>query len=335
MGRNSISIVMTTYNGQAFLQEQLESISSQSRAPDELIIADDASQDATLEIVRDFEKISPFRIIIVERDKNIGYARNFIDSLNRSTGDIIFFSDQDDIWNAKKIETIEAKFETTDNLLISHDFQIIDEFNNVILQSYYDSVRSMNISPTIVVHGCAMACRRDLINIAELPTPRSYWAHDTWLCGIATALCSRGHITQPLIQHRLHRRNTSGWFLWPKSCLKSMAYKIGVPPFTASSDFDFFLEFYGTAENLPELESRFRTAAVRVGEKNTAEALKSFSRKRAMLEFRADNRYGERLFRLGRCASLFSAQAYRTGGRLPGLAEDLLGRRRVTATIKP
>ena len=56
MGRNSISVVMATYNGEAFLQEQLESIASQSRPPDEMIIADDASQDATLDIVRKFRK---------------------------------------------------------------------------------------------------------------------------------------------------------------------------------------------------------------------------------------------------------------------------------------
>ena len=94
---------MTTYNGQTFLQRQLESIAAQSRPPDEVIIADDASQDATLGILRDFAKVAPFRIEVVERHSNLGYTKNFYDTLSRSTGDIIFFSDQDDRWASNKI----------------------------------------------------------------------------------------------------------------------------------------------------------------------------------------------------------------------------------------
>ena len=86
-----------------------------------------------------------------------------------------------------------------------------------------------------------------------------------------------------------------------------MVYKIGVPPFTASSDFDYFLEFYATRRTFNELELQFRAPAAKVGKKNIAEALKSFSRRKAMLEFRADDRYGDPLFRMRRCVIVFGS----------------------------
>ena len=172
-----------------------------------------------------------------------------------------------------------------------------------------------------------MACRRHLLNIAGIAKQPYYWSHDTWLCGIATALRSRGYMTEPLIQHRRHGRNTS-WFLWPKTGFQSIAYKIDIPPFTASTDFDCFLDFYATAADISNaLKSQIQIAA-KLGNINVDDAMESFSRRKAILDFVADERYGGALFRMQRCAALFTSNAYRAGGGFPGLARDILGRRR-------
>jgi glycosyltransferase involved in cell wall biosynthesis len=328
MGRDSISVVMATYNGETFLREQIDSLTSQSRIPDEIIIADDASKDSTVAIAREFARTAPCKVILIERETNVGYPRNFSDALTHARGDYIFLSDQDDIWITSKIETIADEFRKTSSLLVSHDFRITNQNNQTIIESYYEAVRSMNISPAIVVHGCALAFRRELLQIAGFPTHPQSWTHDTWLCAIATALNSRSYLSIPLINHRIHGQNTSGWFLRPKTGFKKWLYKTGFPPFTTSSDLDCLLEFYAISPvEIAEFEARYRLIAAELRRNNLESVVESLTRRAAMFSFSTDKRYNDPWFRVRRCASLLQSGAYRTGGRLPGLVRDILGQR--------
>lgn len=100
-----ISVVMATFNGERFIEKQLESICRQTFLPDEIIIRDDKSTDSTLEIVSKVKKkYKNIRWKIIENAENVGYKKNFYKALTDASGDYIFLADQDDIWLNFKIE---------------------------------------------------------------------------------------------------------------------------------------------------------------------------------------------------------------------------------------
>jgi len=111
-----VSVVMCTYNGENYLKEQIDSIINQTYPIHEFIIQDDCSTDHTLDILRNYEKEYTY-IQVFQNEKQMGINGNFLSVLIRATGDYIAISDQDDIWEANKIEQqIEA---IGDNWLLS------------------------------------------------------------------------------------------------------------------------------------------------------------------------------------------------------------------------
>ena len=107
---NKISIALCTFNGERFLQEQLDSLAAQTRLPDEVVVGDDGSTDRTLEILEAWAKTVPFPVKIFKNTKNLGYTRNFEKCLNSCSGDILFPCDQDDVWFPTKIERMVSVF---------------------------------------------------------------------------------------------------------------------------------------------------------------------------------------------------------------------------------
>lgn len=102
---STISVVMTTYNGEKYITEQLDSIRLQTKKPNEVIICDDLSTDNTYEIIRRYICAHSLNNwILMKNEKNLGWKRNFYCAISQAKGEIIFLADQDDIWNLKKIE---------------------------------------------------------------------------------------------------------------------------------------------------------------------------------------------------------------------------------------
>lgn len=135
-----ISVVMTTYNGEKYVEEQLESIRKQTRAANEVLIFDDCSLDETVEVVKkyiDNNSLSGWKI-----SKNItnkGWKKNFFDGIKKATGDYIFLCDQDDIWILDKIEKMIDIIEKNDNIsVLASDFYIKLEGEK---RSNYQSVK--------------------------------------------------------------------------------------------------------------------------------------------------------------------------------------------------
>src|ERR1700721_1466926 len=95
----SVSIAMTTYNGEAHLQEQLDSLAEQRLLPAELVIGDDGSTDDTLNILERFAGAAPFPVRIHKNPKRLGYRANFLNVARRCTSQLISFCDQDDVWS--------------------------------------------------------------------------------------------------------------------------------------------------------------------------------------------------------------------------------------------
>jgi glycosyltransferase involved in cell wall biosynthesis len=124
-----LSIAMCTYNGSAYLSEQLQSFAAQTRPPHELVISDDQSNDGrTREIIKAFARDSPFTVRLSVNNQTLGSKQNFVIAIGRCTGDIIFLCDQDDVWRSDKLARIEETFKSNPGPgLVFSDAEVVDE----------------------------------------------------------------------------------------------------------------------------------------------------------------------------------------------------------------
>lgn len=205
------SIVMATFNGDAYVREQVESLLRQSVLPDELIVADDGSQDATVSILQAMANQTPFPVRVIQRETTLGYARNFAEAALLAANDIVFFCDQDDYWEADKVEVVKRWFQANPSKSLAvHNIAICDEKLNVRIGDYFGYL-DRNHARHIFLKGCATAIRKELVDAAfPLPIP-SDWHHDNRVHAIARIRESSGYIEQVLIKHRVHASQTSGY----------------------------------------------------------------------------------------------------------------------------
>jgi glycosyltransferase involved in cell wall biosynthesis len=123
-----ISIAMATYNGEAYIRDQLDSLAKQTLLPKELIVCDDGSDDRTLEIVEQWSTAAPFPVHIYRNQKRLGFADNFLQAASLCESDLIAFCDQDDVWLPEKLQYCLALFTYKPALmLLSHNAWVTDE----------------------------------------------------------------------------------------------------------------------------------------------------------------------------------------------------------------
>lgn len=220
--RLSLSIALASYNGERYISEQLDSIARQTRLPDELIISDDASNDATRTIVRDFAERVPFPVLLRTNSERLGSTRNFEVAIRACSGDIIFLCDQDDVWYPDKMALIEERFINDPGAgAVFTNADVVDQDLHPLGTRLWKIFRfNMKRQARIaagdalgvllkrpVVTGATMAFRsvyRDLI----LPLPDTW--HDAWIALLIGAISRLDAVPTPLIAYRQHSANQLG-----------------------------------------------------------------------------------------------------------------------------
>ena len=210
-GRPVVSVAMATYNGERFLPEMLDSLAAQTRPPDELIVRDDASEDGTVGLLHAFARRVPFRVEVVAGDRRLGYAQNFVAASRACRGSLIFFADQDDVWRPTKLATVADRVRRRTPMAVFHDFTLIDDQGSRFADSFYGLLTERGIPPVAALKGCSMAVTRAFVDTWGWPPPESRVSHDFWVALLATAFDQRQNLPEPLIDHRLHGGNASGW----------------------------------------------------------------------------------------------------------------------------
>jgi glycosyltransferase involved in cell wall biosynthesis len=200
-----ISVALATFNGEIWLKPLLASIAAQTRRPDELVVSDDASTDATLSIVQEFALGSAFPIVLIQNSSRAGYSANFGRALEGCKGDVVFLADQDDEWLPNKIETMAAAMGGAS--LGFHDAEFIDRHGVVHGPTMFERLRMAGRSPDWAVKGCCTVVSRSLLRRA-LPLPASP-AHDAWLHQLSKDSGDRVIVNEPLLRYRIHGGNTS------------------------------------------------------------------------------------------------------------------------------
>lgn len=200
-----ISVCVAAYNGDRHIGEQLRSILA-SPLVDEVIVSDDGSSDRTREVVH---SMGDPRIRLVDGPR-AGLIRNFEALLSRAAGDIVFLSDQDDVWLPGKVEAMVQALDEAD--LAVCDCRVVDEQ----LRELHPSFFALRGSAPGLWHnllrngflGCCIALRRDLLRRA-LPFPAKLPMHDWWLGLVAEAWGRTVFIPQVLMLYRRHGANAS------------------------------------------------------------------------------------------------------------------------------
>lgn len=206
-----ISVCMATYNGGAWIKDQLDSILIQISPNDEVIIVDDCSQDNTYSIISSYQDD---RIRLFKNDANLGVDSTFERSIALANGSVIFLSDQDDIWYPTKVEQIMQEFESRpDCTLVISDADIINGDGKKTGVLYFQQRGSfaygvLNNLIKSKFLGCAIAFRSSMLS-KVLPFPNNIPGHDMWI-GLINEMYGRSHfISTPLIGYRRHGGNLS------------------------------------------------------------------------------------------------------------------------------
>ena len=204
-----ISVCLATYNGEKYIIEQLTSILVQLSDNDEVIISDDHSTDNAIPLI---QSLNDPRVKIFINELGQGYTRNFENAINNASGDIIFLSDQDDVWIENKVKLMSEK-------LLSHDLVISDAL-----------ISDSNLTPTLGSHfkvhgtksgflnnwlktryiGACMAFRREMLSkLLPFPSQSKWCAHDYWIANVGELYYKVELIDTPLIKYRRHGHNAS------------------------------------------------------------------------------------------------------------------------------
>lgn len=222
-----IDIILATYNGQAYLAEQIKSIQESigyQKWVNKIIVTDDGSMDNTNSIVAQLAKKDSKINWVKNTSVMKGPKHNFAFGLTQSNADYVMLCDQDDIWLPHKIETsierllkAEKKSSPETPLLVFSDKQIVDEQLTMISDSYFRlknipkdwHVQFSQLCQQNVISGCTTLFNRALINKA-LPIPDQAYMHDWWLALVAHRCGEIHFIDTCLIQYRQHSNNTIG-----------------------------------------------------------------------------------------------------------------------------
>lgn len=213
-----LSVAMTTYNGEKYIIKQLESIRTQTRIPEEVVILDDCSKDSTVSLVQKYisdNHLTGWQLIVNET--NLGWKKNFLEAARRTTGDIVFFSDQDDIWLPDKIKKMsEAMVEKKMGALYGAK-EIMDgegvprpermektsfthEFSQIPFSESFYAIKTL---------GCCMCASREIVD-TYIKLGFYEGGHDSQCGRLALLLSTLWYLDEPVIQYRIHGNNSSG-----------------------------------------------------------------------------------------------------------------------------
>ncbi len=220
-----IDILMATYNGDAHIRQQLDSIFAQSFTDWRLIIRDDGSTDGTLDIINEYMAFYPDKIKLIRDYMPTGSAKgNFLELIRASEGEYMAFADQDDVWHRDKLaksyeamKELELQYGAGVPLMVHTDLNVVDErlgqlapsFTRLMKLPVKKHLRDIIIQNSVV--GCTMIINRTLADMCgELRDVSRILMHDHAIAIMAYAYGHAAYIDAPLVDYRQHGDNQVG-----------------------------------------------------------------------------------------------------------------------------
>lgn len=223
-----ISVVVSVFNGEKYISEQLDSLRHQIRRPDEVLLFDDGSSDKTPQIVTDYiTKYSLANWKYTRNPENKGWRRNFMEGMWAASGDLVFSCDQDDIWYQDKLKIMSEVMENSPQIsLLTSNYELFfeDGSHKDGFKQNDGSVSQIPLKNNYLLvgrPGCTHCIRKELLDIA-----RKYWRpeypHDALLWRLSLFSDGLYNYNGNLIRWRKHQNSA---FTKESRDLKSVAAK--------------------------------------------------------------------------------------------------------------
>ncbi len=237
MRKIKYEVVLCTYNGEDYIKEQLESIVFQSIPPERIIISDDSNNDRTLEVITAYLNSVAFDVeILLMKGPKKGVAANFLNALSYSSSELVFFSDQDDVWKIHKAESFIRTYLNTGGSgprLLFSDALVVDEERRLMFDSFIehqnlniDIISDDSIQLENCIQGASLCINDALKNIAVTSLDSIDYSkivmHDWFLALIAKYTGEIQFLNLKLIEYRQHHSNQVGCISFTESLLKAI-----------------------------------------------------------------------------------------------------------------
>ena len=325
----TVSIALATFNGSKFLKEQLNSLDRQSKRPDEVIISDDGSTDATLEILQQWTQNTRIkRVEILTDTKPKGFTSNFIRAFQATKGELVFPCDQDDVWFPHKIERMVDFMSKNQNLQTAvHDAEITDSDLEPIGERMIARARGLGGAMRDHNSGMSTVVKRDFLETCLQP-PREF-PFDNWIHHCALALGVKGILEEPLVFYRRHQSAVTD-ALFQNSSKKQnlLELKIRYAKHVISKDrngADLLREqekLSSTTEWIKKNETKLKRSGI--SDERIGQSLQRLECRKEMTRKRFEIRNRPRLFRLRRALQMAANGEYAEYNGAGAFFKDIL-----------
>jgi glycosyltransferase involved in cell wall biosynthesis len=221
-GRLGVSVALGTYNGAAFLEEQLASLANQSLLPTELVISDDASSDSTIQIIHQFARDAPFPVKLTRHAVNLGVVANFNAAFGDCSSEFVAPCDQDDTWERDKLEVLVRELEENPGAAGAlGDARLIGAQGEPVEGTVWERVgftsdersrlQEGDTRPLLrgnVVSGARLVFRRQYLDLI-LPMSTQLYP-DYWMAMLMQVVAGLVYVNRILQTYRVHGNNLVG-----------------------------------------------------------------------------------------------------------------------------
>lgn len=215
-----ISVVMATYNGEKYLEQQIRSILDQTLKPDELIVCDDNSTDGTINILEKYRQLSQLSYVV--NTSRLGVINNFVKAVSLAVpGNYISLADQDDEWMLDKLEKSAQLLEKIDDesipCMVYSDLMLVDRDEKLLNISFWNEVGKQekyqhNLQTLLFsqfVNGCTTILNPALRQMFKNIPDKVHFHHDDWIAVAVFAFGKVASIKEPLVKYRKHGNNVT------------------------------------------------------------------------------------------------------------------------------
>ena len=211
MKEKKVAVIMSTYNGELFIREQLDSILNQTYKNIEIVVRDDGSKDKTVEIIKEY--MQKYSNIVLHQGENLGFIKSFFELLKLAEADYYAYADQDDVWIENKIELAVNSLNKLDDTKPNMAFGNSD---------YYDeNMKFMSAGPknkkysflralfSCCGQGMTMTVNKVTRDMIIENTPKSCFFHDWWTYLLCVGLGNVAYDNVTTVKYRRRKENAT------------------------------------------------------------------------------------------------------------------------------